>query len=242
MLARTRAHTLFLTLGPTLSPRRGNYGPCRTAIGQSVPHRGPAANGWFPGRGPAPFPPPPLPGAGGSGRGNASRGAGLAATPRLGPRPPALGRKSACAPRSGRRLRPVAARGARAESSSWAGGRRARAAPPLLAPPLPSPPPAGPARAATSEATGKASEAAAQPAVGTHPLRADRSLARRPLPAPRGPTPALRAAALGSGRACARKSRATVPSGDRDRPRPGRPEPRGARQSSTDPRPRCRTS
>lgn len=45
-----RAHTV--TRGPTPSPRRGEYGRCRTVIGQPVPHRGPAANGQPPGRGP----------------------------------------------------------------------------------------------------------------------------------------------------------------------------------------------
>lgn len=189
--------------------------------------------------------PPPHPRRGWLGPGNGSRGAGLAATPAWAPgRPPALGRATACAPGSGsgRRLRTGAALRASAASSGGAGslpGPR-RPAPAGPSPALPAPSGAGPGGDQRGDVKGERGGCLAgcrrAPAPGPVQPRAEAAAC------PAGPDASLRAAASGPARACAGESRATVPSGDRDRPRPRRLEPRGARRSPTDPRPRCQTS
>lgn len=54
----THSHTQLLTLGPTLSPGRGNYGSCRTVIGQPVSHGGPQPMGGHSAEVPPPRSPP----------------------------------------------------------------------------------------------------------------------------------------------------------------------------------------
>nr|XP_031318694.1 homeobox protein HMX1 [Camelus dromedarius] len=226
---RARTHTLFLTLGPTLSLRRGNYEPCRTVIGQSVSHRGPAANGRPPGRGPT-----PIPGLGGSGPGNVTRGAGLAATPSLGPRPPALGRATACAPGFTAEL-PEWPRRASAGSRAEGTNRRPRR-PAHVAPPCPSPPPERGGR------HGRRPERSERRAGGrpvgwartapAHPAR------RRGRCLPAGPDASAPGSGSRAGRACDQGAARHFPTGTGHPPRRGRPAPRSPQ--SRRPLPRCR--